>query len=178
MPPDNKLDSLMLQQLISGLEATHNLANSLLAEIRESESDFAVFKTELKTMHESVKSLSRIVREGNGDMSLLTKIALIEQQIKSIESWIDKHKSATRAQLQKLNKEVEEITVRVVLLEKYVEASEEHSKEKKMVAAINQSSKTKETESVARFRVKKELIVGIAVAVAGLATAVITAIYG
>lgn len=175
--PDNKLDSLMLQQLISGLEATHNLANSLLAEIRESESDFAVFKTELGTLHDNVKSLSRIVREGNGDMSLLTKIALIEQKIEGIDSWIERHKTFTYEQLQKLNDEVEKITVRIVLLEQYVEEGRAHSKEKKMVAAINQSSNKKEADSVARFKVKKELILGIFIAVCGVATAIITVIY-
>lgn len=81
----------MLDQLAQGLEATSKLTEALLHELKESERDFAVLRTELNILHDNVKSLSRIVREGDGDASLLTKIALMDQRVNNVMKWVETH---------------------------------------------------------------------------------------
>jgi chromosome segregation ATPase len=88
---ESNTNNLMFEKLAEGLDSTSKLTHALLTEIRESEADFAAIKTELSILRENVKGLSNIVREGNGATSLLTKIALIEQRIDSIDKWMDNH---------------------------------------------------------------------------------------
>jgi chromosome segregation ATPase len=90
-------NELMFEKLAEGLDSTSQLTHALLTEIRESEADFAAIKTELAILRENVKGLSSIVREGNGATSLLTKIALIEQKLDSIDKWVDNHADSHRA---------------------------------------------------------------------------------
>jgi Mg2+ and Co2+ transporter CorA len=90
-------NELMFEKLAEGLDSTSELTHALLTAIRESEGDFAAIKTELSILRENVKGLSSIVREGNGATSLLTKIALLEQRLDSIDKWVDNHADSHRA---------------------------------------------------------------------------------
>ena len=92
MTPSSKTThELMFEKLADGLDSTTNLTRALLSEIKESEGDFAAIKTELTILRENVKGLSSIVREGNGETSLITKMALIEKEVKDISKWTDNH---------------------------------------------------------------------------------------
>jgi len=84
-------NDVIFERLAEGLDSTSKLTHALLTEIRESEADFAAIKTEMAILKENVKSLSVIVREGNGAASLLTQIALLEQQVESIDKWMETH---------------------------------------------------------------------------------------
>lgn len=109
-----------LEKLAHGLESTSRLAQALLHEIKESEADFAAVKTELAILRDNVKSLSKIVREGNGEMSMLTKIALMDQEIRNLIRSIDGqkgiHESLSR-DIISIQRSVEDINKRLSLLE-------------------------------------------------------------
>lgn len=91
MPSSIKNSDIMLEQLAEGLESNTKLAQGLLRELKESERDFAAVRTELNILSDNVKSLSRLVRDGNGEMSLLTRIAVIDQKVQDIQKWVDNH---------------------------------------------------------------------------------------
>jgi DNA repair exonuclease SbcCD ATPase subunit len=81
---------ILLARLAEGLDSTAKMTQALLSDLRESEADFAVMKTELNILKENVKGLAELVRDG-GTSSILTKVALIEQSIDNIKKWMDNH---------------------------------------------------------------------------------------
>jgi phage terminase small subunit len=107
-------NELMFEKLAEGLDSTSKLTHALLTEIRESEADFAAIKTELAILRENVKGLSNIVREGNGATSLLTKIALIEQRIESVDKWMDNHVDSH----QRIKNEISDVKEDIEAIEK------------------------------------------------------------
>lgn len=69
--------------------------SELLAEIKQTKIvDFAEVRTELRVLHENVKSLSRIVKDGNGEISIVTQMALLKQKLDDIYEWKEYHKDA------------------------------------------------------------------------------------
>ena len=118
---------LMFERLAEGLDGTTKLTHTLLIQLRESESDFAAVKTELSILRDNVKGLSNTVRDGNGEASLITKIALIEHKIDIIDKWLDDHvvvHQSSKENLDKLKdilgKEIEELEKRIAKLENIV----------------------------------------------------------
>jgi|SRR5690606_13072033 len=88
--PEIKTNEILLARLAEGLDSTAQLTQALLSDLRESEGDFVAMKTELSILKENVQSLSNLVKDG-GTSSLLTKIALVEQNIANIKQWVDNH---------------------------------------------------------------------------------------
>lgn len=114
---------IMFQKLSESLESTSKLTQLLLSEMRESESEFAAVKTELSILRDNFKELSSIIREGNGAVSVITRIALIEQKLDTINKWIDAHADLhmrTKSENDKLIKTVESLEDRIDDLEKYI----------------------------------------------------------
>lgn len=92
MPPSPKsnVDQLLLDQFIRDLENTSEALEKLLDLVQESEVDLAAHKTELRILCEEVKRLSSIVR-GEGGISLVTRMALLEQRMAELEKdWQEK----------------------------------------------------------------------------------------
>lgn len=81
---------ILLARLSEGLDSTAKMTQALLSDLRESELDFSAMKTELNILKENVKGLAELIRDG-GTSSLLTKVALIEQSIDSIDKWMNNH---------------------------------------------------------------------------------------
>lgn len=116
-------NELIFERLAEGLDSTSKLTHALLTEIRESEADFAAIKTEMAILKENVKSLSVIVREGNGAASLLTQIALLEHQIEQIDKWMENHVTVhqkVKADISVFKDRQAELMTRVTALEKEV----------------------------------------------------------
>ena len=116
-------NELIFERLAEGLDSTSKLTHALLTEIRESEADFAAIKTEMAILKENVKSLSVIVREGNGAASLLTQIALLEHQIEQIDKWMTNHVTIhqkVKADISVFKDRQAELMIRVSALEKEV----------------------------------------------------------
>lgn len=93
MPPSpnkSNIDQLLLDQFIRDLENTSEALEKLLDLVQESEVDLAAHKTELRILCEEVKRLSSIVR-GEGGVSLVTRMALLEQRMAELEKdWQEK----------------------------------------------------------------------------------------
>lgn len=102
MPPSltkiNNGDGHTLDEFIRDIENISDQVSDLLKEVREGEIDFAAIKTELKILCNDVKNLSSIIRDGNNGQSLLTRVALLEQQLENIEKENNKLDENKRAQ--------------------------------------------------------------------------------
>lgn len=94
MPPSiprmNSGDAQMIEEFIRDLETTSEQVQNLLDTVRASELDFATIKTELRILCENVKNISSLLRDGDGGLSLITKIALLEQRVKELEKDLEK----------------------------------------------------------------------------------------
>jgi len=74
----------LIQQLASGLQSTSALIQGLLREIRENSLTLASFEGELSGLQRIVTSLNRVLQEGDGKASILTRVALLENQVAEI----------------------------------------------------------------------------------------------
>lgn len=85
----NSNNDRIIEDFVQSLEATTELVQSLLQDIREGEVDFATIKTELRILVENVKELSTSIRKNDiGIANLKTKVALLEKSVNELESWI------------------------------------------------------------------------------------------
>lgn len=92
MTPSKNSNTDHSDEFIRSLEATTDLVQQLLHDIREGEVDFAAIKTELRILVDNVKELSSLIREGeSGISSLQTKVALLEKAVAELEEWM-KHR--------------------------------------------------------------------------------------
>lgn len=124
-------NDIMLQKLSDSLDSTSKLTQLLLGEIRESEGEFAVVKTELGILRDNFKELSAIIREGNGAASIITRVALIEQKLEVINKWMDSHADLhmrNKDDYNKVLREIEELDDRVSDTEKYVKELQDKKK--------------------------------------------------
>jgi len=96
----------LVQDLAKSLQATSALMQSLLSEIRQNSTTLAVLKEKLESLRENVNTLSEIVRSGNGRGSLITRLALVEQSLGTLEEQIDEYSREVLEAL-KLEKETE-----------------------------------------------------------------------
>lgn len=83
-----RAEQIVIEEFIRDLEHTAEQVQELLIEIRNSKVDFVQIKTELKFLVENIKSLSSIV-SGSGDKSsVVTRLALVEQSVQEIKTYI------------------------------------------------------------------------------------------
>jgi hypothetical protein len=78
--PNNQL----IQQLAAGLNSTSALIQGLLREIRENSLTLASFEGELSGLQRTVTSLNRVLQEGDGKASILTRVALLESTVAAL----------------------------------------------------------------------------------------------
>lgn len=88
MPTSN--DNGIETELSKALSETTSLAQTLLGEIRDNATSLATLKVQLDSLAESVKSLSKIIRDGNGN-SLVTRLAIVERDLKDLAGDIKYH---------------------------------------------------------------------------------------
>ena len=102
---------ILLARLAEGLDSTAKLTQALLSDLRDSETDFAAFKAELNILKENVKSLSQLIREGDGTSSLLTRVAIIEHRLDNLEELFremeDQKKEEARITQVSINRELD-----------------------------------------------------------------------
>lgn len=132
-----------LERLAIGLETNSRLAQSLLFELKETEKEFASVKTELNILHENVKALSRIVREGDGEASLLTKTALIEARL---------------ASMGKLEDRIDNISDRFIILEKDFNTvkHDAEAEKRKSLDSINKEMQLAHEQKISATKVAEE----------------------
>jgi DNA repair exonuclease SbcCD ATPase subunit len=115
---------ILLARLAEGLDSTAKMTQTLLSDLRESEADFAAMRAELNILKENVKGLSELVRDG-GTSSILTRVALIEQNIDNIKKWMDNHVDVH----QRMKKDFSEVREQLVEIERRLSTVEETIRE-------------------------------------------------
>lgn len=89
MGPSKSINTDHHDEFIRSLEATTELVQQLLRDIRDGEVDFAAIKTELRILVDNVKELSTLIKENeSGISSLETKVALLEKAVAELEEWM------------------------------------------------------------------------------------------
>lgn len=107
------VNDLMLKHLMEGMVNTGAMTDLLLKTVQDTTINLATLKTELSILRDNVKSISSIVQEGNGNVSILTKIALVEQKLDSIDKYIKDHETVHVLN----NQDIKEIREKVFELE-------------------------------------------------------------
>jgi phage shock protein A len=87
LPQENQ--NFLIKQIASGLATTTDLIQSLSAEIRDNSIELATIKADLTNVTENTRSLSRILKEGNGTAPVLSRIAVLEITSKRVEETLD-----------------------------------------------------------------------------------------
>ena len=109
MPRSNKNDPQELAQDLAGsLKLTTDLIHNLMDEIKDNATSFAVLKERLESLGDSVEYLSHIVRDGNGKGSLLTRLALFEQSLNTIEDKFDDFKDEAEEAIKEIRESIED----------------------------------------------------------------------
>ena len=72
------------------------LVRSLLAELRDNSCAVASFASDLKHYKEDIVSLSKVVRDGNGQPSLLVRVNSLEQAVVGLVAGVEKLTTALK----------------------------------------------------------------------------------
>lgn len=78
------------EDFMNELQATSNQLRALLVEINATQVDFESIKAEMKNLIENFEVLSNIIRQNDGSISILSRLALIEISLREIDKWIIK----------------------------------------------------------------------------------------
>lgn len=78
--------------LATSLRVTTALIKEVVSEIRDNATVVAVMREKINSITDSVNTLSHIVRDGNGKGSIVTRMALVEKAVASLEGLIDDFK--------------------------------------------------------------------------------------
>ena len=97
-----------MTHLTEGLQATASMIQSLLGEIRDNSVALAAFNAELKNLRDTVNLLSKIVKDGNGSDSLLTRLSLAEKAIRDLEISSGKHHESDAKAFKDISDKIEE----------------------------------------------------------------------
>lgn len=81
----------LIPELASDLDETARLTKSLAEELKEFKTAKADVETELKVLNKDLTKIAEIVRDG--EIPLVTKIALQEEKIKQIEKELKQYKN-------------------------------------------------------------------------------------
>lgn len=106
MAVQDKRDYDVVESISGNLKHTATLVQTLLSEIRESSSSLAVLTERVESLGDTVKTLSHIVRDGNGS-SMVTKIAFIEKAMEDVYEEIIEIKNEIKEEKQ-IKKESDE----------------------------------------------------------------------
>lgn len=91
MTSSQETNDELAKDLAKSLQVTSTLMQSLLTEIKENSTSLAVFREKLESMRDNVDTLSNIVRRGNGKGSLVTRLALAEQSLETLEEAMEEY---------------------------------------------------------------------------------------
>jgi len=100
-----EINQNFLIQIASGLATTTELIQSLSSEIKDNTVELAIIKADLTNVTEDVKTLSKILREGNGAAPVLSRIAILETTITQLNTTltsIEENEDTTKEKLDAL----------------------------------------------------------------------------
>lgn len=74
-------DDVLVEELLKSIQTTTSLIQTLMSDIKENASALATLEIKLESLSDSAKTLSKIVRDDNGNKSVLTRIAILENDL-------------------------------------------------------------------------------------------------
>ena len=83
----------LVEELLKSINSTTSLIQGLINEIKDNATTLATLETKLNTLNENSKTLSKIVRDDNGNKSVLTRIALLENDLSDLNTNYKEFKS-------------------------------------------------------------------------------------
>src|SRR5271157_60330 len=86
-------------EILKSLETVTLLMENILADIKDHSTSLAIVKTKLEDLTENVEVLSHVVRDGNGQGSMVTRIALAEKSLEDMEEQINELKDEVNSSL-------------------------------------------------------------------------------
>ena len=96
------------RDLARSLDSATSLMSDLLGDIKDNATSLAVLRVKLESLSDSVEALSHIVRDGNGNGSMVTRVALTEQSISQIEETFNEFKDEMCTAIKEIKSELEE----------------------------------------------------------------------
>ena len=89
---DNKIriDEQVVEQLTHVADSMTTMLEKLMETQRGQSTDLDYFKLDLKQVRDSIKSIAKVLHEGNGEKPLLARVAIIEVQIADLVSDVAK----------------------------------------------------------------------------------------
>ena len=105
MPSNNNKE--LVEDLAKTLQSTTAIMQSLLGEIHDNATTLAVLREKLESLKSKVESLSSTIKDGNGKESLITRFAIVENDMEDLDKKIDHYKSKLdgKVELVRLDKE-------------------------------------------------------------------------
>lgn len=88
---------LLADQLARGLEETKKLVQSLQTEVHASAITQTHLKVSVDNMQSTLESLNKIIREGNGEKSLIARIMTLENFKKEAEKHMDEERNRKKS---------------------------------------------------------------------------------
>lgn len=82
---DNDYYKMLAEQLAKGLEETKRIAQNLQADVTTMAIKQAGMEADVKSMHATVDALNKIIRDGNGEKPLMSRILILENQSESFK---------------------------------------------------------------------------------------------
>jgi len=86
MPYSEKSDSIIIVEgLTQSIQSTTTLVQSLMSELRDNSTALATLEAKLQALHENMQGIIKVVRDDNGNKSIVTRMALVEKELKDID---------------------------------------------------------------------------------------------
>lgn len=152
-----KYDENFVKQVAIGLDTATRLIESLAVETKDIAIDLASLETEIENITENVKSLSKILKDGNGSEPVIARLAVLETTTKNLENRISE-----------IHLKVDDFKLKLVLLEQN-EKQEEKDKEKREDLEIENSRQ--------RSTNRLQILIAIATAIVSFLVAIFSAFY-
>ena len=96
MSDDEKARIHVDEQVIEQLANTVRLLTAMLERILETRKDqskeMEVFRDNLKLVRDSIARIAVVLHEGNGERPLVTRVAVLEEQVDGLDEKVDRNK--------------------------------------------------------------------------------------
>lgn len=99
----------VVEDLAKSLQVTTSLMQTLLSEIQDNATTLAVLREKFDTLGDKVQSLSRLVRDDNGEKSVVTRLALIEKALEDINEDLVEIKNKTDVDTKSLHARISNV---------------------------------------------------------------------
>ena len=84
-PLSRDASKILAEQFTQGLKTTSELLRSLETEVHSSAVRLAELKIEVGGMRSEVDSLSKVIRDGNGEKSVISRLLILEKDLSVVE---------------------------------------------------------------------------------------------